>query len=225
MKYRILSYYINEDTPLYGDTQKPKITPDRRISHGDTANTFFVTVHSHTGTHIEAPKHFIEEGQCVSDYPLDKLVFKSPLLVSCPKEVGEHVELSDITSQKLDGVDCLIFQTGFGRFRDSKPEVYSKQNPGISPEVVGLIREKAQSIRCIGIDSVSISSFSDRPRGRKAHRAAFTEEEGWGEPLLLVEDMNLSTLSENDKLKRIYVIPWQVLGVDSLPCRVVAEVE
>ena len=224
MKYRILSYLIDENTPVYGSTPKPKITPYRRICQGDSSNTYILTIHNHTGTHVDAPRHFIPDGRPISDYSLDELVFNNPLLMDCPKDLGELIELGDILAQKLDSVDCLLLRTGFGRFREKKQELYRTQNPGIAPEVIRWLREDFPAIRCIGIDGISISGFQHRELGRETHIAAFIKREGLGKPLLLIEDMNLGELLLGDTIKRVIIVPWQVLGVDSAPCIVLAAV-
>jgi kynurenine formamidase len=224
MKYRILSYPIDENTPLYGSTPKPIINPYREISKGDGSNSCIITIHNHTGTHVDAPRHFIPDGKAISDYAFDDLIFNNPLLIECPKEPGELIEHGDIFTQELEGVDCLLLHTGFSQIRDRDKELYRTQNPGIAPEVISLLRKEFPAIRCICIDSISISSFVHRERGREAHTAAFIRREGFGEPLLLLEDMALNTLSAKDKLRKVVVIPWQISGIDSAPCVVLVEV-
>lgn len=224
MKYRILSYPIDENIPVYGSTPKPIINPYREISKGDGSNGCIITIHNHTGTHVDAPRHFIPDGRAISDYSFDDLIFNNPLLIECPKDHGELIKLEDIPMQELEDADCLLLHTGFSRIRDRDKEIYRTRNPGISPEVIFWLRKEFPLIRCIGIDSISISSFLHRERGREAHTAAFIKQEGFGEPLLLIEDMAINTLSAKDKLRKVVVIPWQILGIDSAPCIVLAEV-
>ena len=224
MNYRILSYPIDENTPIYGSTPKPTINPYRRVSKGDSSNSYIITIHNHTGTHVDAPRHFIPDGRPISDYSFDELIFNNPLLIECLKAPGEQIELGDISTQKLEGVDCLLLRTGFGRFRDRNQEIYCAHNPGIMPEVIFRIRKEFPEIRCIGIDSISISGFQHRELGREAHIAAFIKREGFGKPLLFVEDMNLEVLLPGDTIKRVIIVPWHILGIDSAPCVVQAEV-
>ena len=225
MKYQTLSYPVDENTPVYSSTPKPKITPYRQISKGDGSNSCIITIHNHTGTHVDAPRHFIPDGRPISDYSRDELTFNNPLIIGCPKGPGEQIELEDVSKQKLDdSVDCLVLRTGFGRFRDRNKGIYRTQNPGIAPDVIRWLRKEIPLIRCIGIDSISISSVQHRKRGREAHIAAFIKREALSEPLLLIEDMNLNTLSTDDKLRKVVVIPWQISGIDSAPCIVLAEV-
>lgn len=224
MKYVLLSHTINEDTPLYGNTPKPRILARSRILEGDSSNTAILSIHNHTGTHIDAPKHFVDDGKAISEYTLDELVFKDPVIVDCPKDDAVLITPEDLqhASHMLQKSDCLLLRTGFGQFRDE--ERYRTHNPGIAPDTIHWIRKEYPNIRCIGIDTISISSFQHRIVGRKSHRAAFAIETGLGEPLLLIEDMNLDVLSSGE-LKYVIVFPWQVNNIDSAPCSVLAEME
>ena len=224
MKYVLLSHAIDENTPLYGNTPAPRILSHSRISNGDSSNTSILSIHNHTGTHIDAPKHFIDDGKAISEYTLDELVFNNPVVVDCLKDDASLINPDDLQHalHMLQKSDCLLLRTGFGRFRGG--ERYRTHNPGIAPDTIIWIRREYPNIRCIGIDTISISSFQHRTVGREAHRAAFAIETGLGEPLLLIEDMNLDVLSSSE-LKYVIVFPWQVNNIDSAPCSVLAEIE
>lgn len=224
MKYILLSYSINEHTPAYGDTPKPCILPLSQISRGDASNIAVLSIHNHTGTHIDAPKHFVDDGRAISEYALDELIFINPVVVDCLKSEESLITPDDLkhASQMLQKSDCLLLHTGFWKYRDEGR--YRTHNPGIAPETILWIRKEYPNIRCIGIDTISITSFQYRSIGREAHKAAFIIKEGLGEPLLLIEDLDLSKVISS-KLKLIIVLPWQVIGIDSAPCSVLAEVE
>lgn len=218
-----LSYPISDETPAYGDLPKPKIMSHTSIAAGDTSNTYAITIYNHTGTHADAPAHFVPNGRHISDYSPEELIFRRPLLVDIPKGPGEWVEEENVKKAvKLKGADCLLIRTGFGALRDQ--EIYKTHNPGISPEAILWLRRELQTIYCVGIDSISISGFQNRARGRRAHLAAFEKRDGLGEPLLMIEDMNLAVLKSGEKLQKILVVPWFISGIDSAPCTVLAEV-
>ena len=61
-KHILLSYYIDSSSPVYGNTPAPQIIQNSSISSGDTSNTFYLKLHNHTGTHIDAPYHFQKDG-------------------------------------------------------------------------------------------------------------------------------------------------------------------
>lgn len=223
MSFKLLSYIIDEKTPLYGNTPVPSIIPQSSISKGDTSNTFLLTIHNHSGTHVDSPNHFIENGRRISDYSLDELIFTKPFIWNFPLDDSHLIRIEDIvaSSQYLSDVDFLLIHTGFGKFRNE--DKYRTQNPGIAPETIMWLRKNFSDIRCLGIDTISISSFQHREVGHKAHIAAFFQDDDLGEPILLIEDMKLDEIW-NKKVKRIIVLPWLVDGLESAPCNILAEV-
>jgi arylformamidase len=225
MEYQRLSYSLYENIPVYYGSPRPVIKNEGQISRGDDYNSYIIIVENHSGTHVDAPKHFIEEGRNIADYNLDELFFSNPLIIDCPKEYEELIEIKDFSKNKLEDVDCLLFRTGFGRYRIEKADIYRNYYPGISSEAICWLRKKFQSIRCLGIDTLSITSSKQRKIEKKVHIAAFINKKGLGEPLLIIEDMNLNNLSRHDELENLMIIPWQVSGIDSAPCTVLAKIK
>lgn len=223
-EYVLLSFAIDERTPLYGTTPPPVIKEYSNISKGASSSSFVIHIHNHTGTHADAPGHFIPGGRSISDYSMEELIYNMPLLVECPAEVGGNIPLKKTVSglDVMVDIDCMLLKTGFGKHRNER--IYSTHNPWVASEDILWLRREFPSIRCLGVDSLSISGFQNREEGRKAHRAAFIPMDGGGQPLLLIEDMNLASIS-SQTLKKIIVIPWQIKGIDSAPCSVLAEVE
>ena len=193
------------------------------MAAGDTSNVYAITVCNHTSTHVDAPAHCMQNGRHISDYSPEELVFLKPLLADVHKGPDEWVEKEDlIKAIKSKNVDCLLIRTGFGAFRSQ--DIYKTNNPGISPKAILWLRRELPTIRCLGIDSISISGFQDRTRGRRAHLSAFEKRNDFGEPLLLIEDMNLAVLKPSEKIQKILVVPWSISNIDSAPCTILAEV-
>lgn len=219
MKYILLSHAIDGDTPLYGNTPALNIKPHTRIASGDSSNTSILSIHNHSGTHVDAPKHFVDDGRSISDYSLCELVFKNPIVVDCPKDNASLIMPKDLqhASELLINSECLLLRTGFEKYRNE--ERYRTYNPGIAPETILWIRKEYKNIRCIGIDSISISSFQHREEGRSAHRASFMISKDLGKPLLLLEDLILDKLKV-PRISTLIVLPWQIKDLDSAPCNV-----
>ena len=70
------------------------------------------------------------------------------------------------------------------------------------------------------MDLISISSYSNREEGRKAHHAFLNPDEG--EPILLIEDMKLDT---NSSFNKVIVAPLLIDNADGSPCTVLAYTE
>lgn len=212
-----LSYFMDEHTPLYGGGKGVSVIQDRSILNGDTANTKQLALHNHSGTHIDFPNHFLAEGATSEAYDANCWVFSHPYLVQ--KEFCEN-EIVTLDKSELEMVpvdtDFLIIKTGFGRFRDQ--ERYCKYNPGLSPDLASLLRERLPALRVLGVDLVSITSFQNRELGREAHRKFL----GGNNPILLVEDMDLSMLDSHPS--SLTCLPLLIKGLDGAPVTIIASV-
>ena len=182
----LLSYNISENTPVYGNGKGISITSDKEISNGDSCNTMNITFPNHSGTHIDLPCHFDPNGISLSDYPPNFWEFNQVELVDLSNKIKECELISSDKFLKITNpeIDLLLIKTGFWKYRGT--DKYTLTPPGISSELAGYLRGKFLKLRCIGMDIISISSFSHRDEGRKAHHAFLNPENG--NPILLIED-------------------------------------
>jgi kynurenine formamidase len=215
MEYFTLSYQLSEDSPVYKGLEKTVVSHKSSVE-SDGYNTYILNLENHSGTHIDAPRHFIDNGREIASYSVDELIFKHPMILDCPKGNDEFVEVEDLKNITED-VDCIFIRTGFGDFREDDPNRYLTKNPGIKPRTVKWIRENFRKVRCIGMDCISIAGYNHGKIGVEAHISAF--DESLGVPLLLVEDLKLD--EDLPELDQIMIIPWQIKGVDSAPCNVI----
>ncbi len=224
MKYIMLSYMLEESSPVHIGLQEPQIIPNAQISKGGGYNSYIINVENHSGTHVDAPGHFLEGGKIISEYKPDELVFNNPLILEVPKKQNELIKLEEVSNLNLEGINCIFFRTGFGKYREKDSETYLTSNPGIESELVYWLRKNYPEIKCIGIDCISMSSYQKPEEGKKAHLNAFMKNEELGEPLLLVEDMDLEIDEKLDSVETVFIIPWQIKGIDSAPCVVMAKI-
>lgn len=223
-RYVRLSYDINVDTPLYPGTPPIIITPGKQISRGDSCNTSLVTISSHTGTHIDAPRHFIDSGRTINDYSQEELVFTKPLIIDCPKDAAEIIEADDLSMlNNSTQADLLLIRTGFHKYREKDIEAYCRRNPSLSAGAARWIRENFPNIRGIGIDCISVSSSANRKMGGETHRILLMNDGFDGAPVLIIEDMRLPL--EIKKLREVMLLPLFVEGIDGTPCAVIGMTE
>ena len=214
-KYICLSYFLDNQTPLYGGSKGINIEQERSISKGDTANTKKIIFNNHSGTHIDFPNHFIQNGFTSEYYDANFWVFSNPYVFNKFVEPNQIITFSrdEIESIPIE-TDFLIYKTGFGKYRGE--DIYWDRNPGFAPEVADMLRNKLKKLRVLGMDIISLTSFNNRTLGRAAHKAFL----GGDCPILLVEDMNLGEL--NFQPKSIYCLPTLIKGVDGAPVNIIA---
>lgn len=211
-----LSYFLDSQTPLYGGEKGISIQPERSISAGDTANTKRLTLHNHSGTHIDFPNHFFDTGKMSDEYDASFWICNFPFLLEVAAKENELIDLPvDIIKSIPEETDFLVIKTGFGRFRSE--EKYWKHNPGLVPELAAALRARCNNLRVVGMDFISLTSFQNREIGRKAHREFLGNA-----PILLVEDMDLSRLTGNPE--QIMCFPLLVRQVDGVPVTIIAKI-
>lgn len=222
--YIYLSYYLSPTSPCYGNNPPFQMKAERSLGSGDSCNTHLLMLHNHTGTHVDFPSHFDGLGKTSSDYSASELIFERPVVLSCPKEAGGMIVPEDIWphAQGLVGKDLILIKTGFYKMRNE--DVYRHDNPGVHPDTVTYIRESFPFVRCLGVDSISITSATTQNRqlGRAAHQKAFQRNGFSGEPLLLLEDVDFSH-PQSSSLKRVFVAPLMVKDIDGVPCTIIGE--
>jgi len=216
-QYVYLSYFLDDQTPLYGGDKGISIQPERSIIAGDTANTKQISFSNHSGTHIDFPNHFFQDGLTSEQYNASFWVFTRPYLFM--KEVSED-QIIQFTANEIASIpsetDFLVFKTGFGKHRGE--ETYWKNNPGFAPEVADILRKNFPYLRAIGMDFISLTAYQHRELGRTAHRAFL----GGGRPILLIEDMDVRQL--NSQPKSIICAPLLLKGVDGAPVNIIASI-
>jgi len=222
---RLLSYFIDEDTPIYGGKSGFLPKPVSLISKGDSANTSYLQFPNHLGTHIDFPNHFYENGQTIEDFSLDFWIYykEDIQFIEVNLHDGEllitpnHIECNESINKNAK---IVLLKTGAYEYRMDE-EKYWKYNPGIGVELAEWLRQNFQELRLIGIDSISISSWQHRQIGRKVHKLLLKP----AKPILLIEDMDLSKVNKNTIFKEIIIAPLMVKDSNGSPCTIFAEVK
>ena len=214
---KYLSHYLSEKTPLYGNGKGIHFVPDKEIERGDSCNTTNLSFPNHSGTHIDFPYHFNPHGKTLTDYSADFWAFDHVEIVDFSDNVADCQLIgpemfSNIENEKTD---LLLIKTGYGIYRGS--DHYTLTPPGLSSGLAVYLRKHLPKLRCLGVDLISISSYSNREEGRKAHHAFLNPDDG--KPILLIEDMKLDT---NGPFDKVIVAPLLIEHADGVPCTVFA---
>ena len=212
-----LSYYISENTPSYGNGEGIIISPDKETNKGDSCNTINLTLSNHSGTHIDLPYHFNPNGKTLNDYSPSFWQFQFVEIIDLSGKVSDCqiIEPELLLKLKNKKTELLLIKTGYGVHRGT--DRYTLTPPGLSADLAPFLRKNFPQLRCIGMDLISISSYSNRKEGRKAHHAFLNPKEG--EPILLIEDMKLDI---EGPFKKVIVSPLLIDKADGTPCTVMA---
>jgi len=215
MKIIDLTLTVSDKIPTFPGSPQPNLIPWENIKE-DGYNLELLFLSSHTGTHMDAPYHFLEKGAKIHEISLKKLVSEAALIQS-RKGSGESITKTDIQkfekkSGKIDGFSSVIFQTGWQRNLQKK--YYFTKNPGLSVSAAKYLASKKISL--VGIDSPSIDVGTDH---KFSVHQIFAKK-----GMLIVE--NLANL---DKIKsskfHLVVLPLKLKNATGSPVRAIAFVE
>jgi len=221
--YVWLSYPLNECTPAYGGGPQLGIEHTNNILEGDSCNTATWHLPNHLGTHVDTPQHFFPCGHAVDSYPPAFWFFRHVYMVTVNIDMKSLIiPPGQIIPQIRGKPDLLLIKTGMGDYRNR--QFYWHNNPGLSPELGTELRKHFPSLRAVGVDFISISSWQNRDTGRKAHQT-FLDPSTSGHPVVIIEDMDLTPLTGDTLVERVIILPLRVENGDGAPCSIVAEVK
>jgi arylformamidase len=212
-----LSFPLDVEGPRPPAIPAPSLTPLMTIAR-DGAAVQTLCLASHTGTHLDAPRHVVEGGLSIGDFRPEEMVFSRPVVVDLPLSEGTvvmpiHLEPFEAV---LREADLALFRFGYGRLRREQPARYSDQCPGFGVEAGRWLRERLPALRGLGMDVPSAACIAHLDRTMACHTELL---QGAGRRFLLIEDMNLE--HDLEGLREVRIWPWLVKGMDSGPCAVV----
>ena len=213
-----LSYYINEQTPLYGGEKAILVEKRSEISKGASSNTKYLKLPNHSGTHIDFPNHFSDEGKIINDYPASFWKFNKVHVISYQAKHEEMIDEALVENYDIPvDTEFLIINTSFGSYREEV--AYWNNNPGLSPSLATPLKTRCPNLKAIGFDFISVSSYQNRLLGREAHKAFLLEND-----ILLIEDMKLDEI-QNKAIKSVTALPLLIDKIDGVPITIIAEYE
>jgi len=124
-------------------------------------------------------------------------------LIDIKCEAGHLISEQDFHGTEIKpDIEFLAIRTGFEKMR--KIEAYWNSNPGLKASLANYLRVRFPSLRCIGFDFISITSWLHREEGKLAHKA-FLCPDNKGRAILAVEDMSLVMVDR--KIESLIVSP------------------
>ena len=161
-----LTLTVDDKIPTFPGSPRPNFIPWENIKE-DGYNLELLFLSTHTGTHMDAPYHFLEKGAKIHEISLNKLVSEAVLIQSRRSydRLGmKQISITKADIQKfekkygeIDGFSSVIFNTGWGA--DFNQKYYFTKNPGLS--VSGAEYLASKKIKLVGIDSPNIDVGMD----------------------------------------------------------------
>ena len=215
MKILDLTLTISNKIPTFPGSPQPNFIPWEKIKD-DGYNLELLFLSSHTGTHLDAPYHFLEKGSKIHEISLKKLV-SNAVLIKSRKKRNETITKTDIQKfekkhGKIESFSSVIFLTGWQKNLQKK--YYFTKNPGLSASAANYLASKKVSL--VGIDSPSIDLGTD---------SKFSVHQIFAKKGILIVE-NLANLEKIKSSKfHLVVLPLKLKGATGSPVRAIAFVE
>ena len=160
MKVIDLTLIISEQIPTFPGSPQPNFINWETIEK-DGYNLELLFLSSHTGTHIDAPYHFLKKGQKIHQIMTRRLVTEA-ILIKIRKGADQSITKTDIQKFEkkygmIDDGSTVIFHTGWQK--NLKKKSYFLKNPGLAVSAAKYLASK--KINMVGIDSPSIDLGKD----------------------------------------------------------------
>src|SRR4051812_8736320 len=139
MRFIDITVPISETIPKYPGDPGVEIQSWLSLDKGDTANVTMLHFGAHTGTHVDAPSHFIAGGSPAWEMPLDTLIGRV-LVIEIPQHVSGIAE-SDIPFDRLNGIRRVLFKTRNSTFWPNMDNYYSTDFTYLEPSAAQALVE------------------------------------------------------------------------------------
>lgn len=209
MEYIDISVAINPELPVWTGDPAVKITRASSIAAGDAVNVTRLDIGAHTGTHVDAPLHFLDGRRSVEQLDLDTLM--GPAWVAA-FDVPREITAIDLENAGIPaGTLRLLLKTRNSRLWDENGSAFEEDFVGIAADGARWLVE--HGIRLVGIDYLGVERFDSVPHGAPVHKTLLAAE------IILLEGLNLSAVEPG--LYHLICLPVKIQGADGSPSRAV----
>ncbi len=205
-----ISLPITEDIPVWPGDPSVMINQLSAIVNGDSSNVSQIQMCVHTGTHIDAPKHFLDNGKTVEDLPLEKLIGETLVIVvdDDVKTISEEVLIHHPRNALINKAHKLLFKTKNSFYWHEHPNVFQDSYVGI--DASGAAYLSHLDLDLIGVDYLSIASFDETTI---PHQILLEKE------IILLEGVDLSQVPEG--VFNLFCLPLLLVGCEGAPARAI----
>jgi arylformamidase len=203
MKLIDVTVPLDQNLPVYPGNAPFVLEAVKRVARGDSSNVSTLHMSAHAGTHVDAPRHFFDEGPGVEALPLEMLLGRT--------RVVEITSRAGIGADELADLDLsedvrVLFKTANSRLWGS-PE-FHKDYVGVTAS--GAEHLIAHGIKVVGVDYLTVEEF--KKPGAPAHHTLL------GGGAIIIEGLNLRDVEPG--IYDMICLPLRVVGADGAPARV-----
>lgn len=207
MKIYDITLTITPDIPVWPGDVKVQLERVKKIEEGAEDNLSKMTLGVHTGTHMDAPYHFVANGKKIDELPLEMMV--GPVQVV---QIPEDVDL--ITADVLKKVKInpkikrILFKTRNSKLWEKGENKFQTDFVGINDDAAEVLVQTGMML--VGLDYLSVAPFGN---GKPPHDILLKAG------MTLLEGVNLTEVPPGEYT--IYSLPMKLGATEGAPARVI----
>lgn len=202
-----ISLNITPGMPVWPGDPPVDVSLAYSIDQGDNANVTRLNISAHTGTHVDAPHHFLNDRHSVENLALD--VLTGPCYVAQLPEDTDQINAKVLERVSI-GADTtrLLFGTRNSRLWATGQTEFQPDFVAISPDgAEWLVRH---GIKLVGVDYLSVAEYNDQ---ESTHLILLKAG------VIILEGLDLSQVPNGSF--ELYCLPLKISGADGAPARVI----
>jgi len=210
MKVYDISLPISPHMPVWPGDPPVELQQISSIQHGDHANVSQIKMSVHTGTHIDAPHHFINSGKTINQLPLEKLIGQV-LVMEIDEDVDiitESVLTNHLDWPMLNTEKKVLFKTRNSALWKTHPTAFQSDYVGIDKSGAACLANLGLDL--IGMDYLSVTPFNET---LEPHQILLAQD------IILLEGINLSEIERG--IYQLFCLPLNIENCDGAPARAI----
>jgi arylformamidase len=207
MRIYDITLTLAPDLPTWPGDPPIELKRVQKMEDGAPNNLTFLSMGAHTGTHVDAPFHFLG-GETPT---VDQLALK---ILTGRVYVLEMLDVDLITARNLEKADIpprtrrLIFKTRNSQIWTNPPRRFVEDFVAISPDGARFLVDRG--VKLVGVDYLSVAPFRD---GIPTHQILLKAG------VVIIEGLDLSQVSQGRY--SLYCLPLKLAGSDGAPARTI----
>ena len=175
------------------------------MDEGAVCNLTHLSMSAHTGTHMDAPRHFVADGLTMEQMPLEPVIGRCRVF---ELDCEDQITADDLRKLKIAPRQRVLFKTR-NSTRSWAMDEFDKDFVSIRADAAQYLVE--QGVVTVGVDYLSIGGFNKD--GVETHQIML------GAGIWVIEGLNLADIKPG--YYELIALPLKLEGADGAPCRVV----
>lgn len=194
-------------TPIYEGDAPMKFTFLKDMRKGEALTLSMFSMGAHTGTHIDAPMHFIRDGAPIDRVPLARLIGPARV-IDIPDSV-QAIDAAELARHEWRGAQRVLFRTRSSVRDWMTSPIFHRDFAYIAPDAAQLLADSG--VLLVGVDYISAEQFG--APAPATHRILL------GKGIPMVEGLSLGDIQAGEY--DLIVLPIKVAGHEGAPARAV----